>query len=432
MGEPPPLEVAAAHPNRLRSHPGLPRLLLMLFLLGLIGLYGWLRLGEGRFAAWYYGCVLLALLSAATAAFGLAGYAAIRCPARRIARWSARMCGLASAAAVFLVLYLLVQAVCWGIKTHRDAQVRRTGTHSTGDSYQSSRELGHMPRPNLEAGARLVVREDVIFDYRYHTDEHQRRIVPSPSAPTTPGTEALLFFGGSFAFGEGVNDGETLPAQVALRMPDVAVYNYAFSGYGPNHLLARLESLDTAAEVPETRATGVYVFIPNHVRRVIGSFAVISWSRHSPYYVLDPAGMPRRLGSFQGERAGLTRLYDFLHGDYLLQTLPVDFPPRPGRRAFELTAAIVARAAALFAEQFHGGKLIVMLYPETGEEGLSGRELRPYFEGKGLTVLDYTALLPGPVASYFYLPHDSHPRASAHRAVAEKLVEDLAEGRANK
>jgi hypothetical protein len=42
-----------------------------------------------------------------------------------------------------------------------------------------------------------------------------------------------------------------------------------------------------------------------------------------------------------------------------------------------------------------------------------------------LRVLDYTDLLPEPAETHFFLPYDSHPRASAHALVAAQLAADL-------
>src|SRR5690606_320602 len=140
-------------------------------------------------------------------------------------------------------------------------RIARTGSHTTGATYQSDPVLGYMPKANTAGDAQFMVDGQVIFDYTYRTDAFHRRRVPAQAGQTTPRTRALLFFGCSYTFGEGVNDGETLPNQFALRAPDTAVYNYAFSGYGPHHMLARLESMDIRGEVPEPEAAAVYLFI---------------------------------------------------------------------------------------------------------------------------------------------------------------------------
>lgn len=412
----------AGLPALARKIPSLPRLCLLMIAAGAMGAYGWFRLGQGRLHSFAYVCAWLSAFSVMIALLGLTTWLQTRRPMRshRLARSS----GLLFALSIFTALYLLAQGTCGWLTSRQEARTVREGTHSVGASYQSSRILGHMPRRNVSAGARLMVDGEEIFSYTYHTDNFRRRITPDGESVTSR-HHALIFFGDSYTFGEGVNDDETLPNCVAKEAPNWAVYNYAFSGYGPNHMLARLESLDTRSEVPESEVTGIYVFIPNHVRRVIGAFSVISWSRHSPWYILGDDGLPRRLGSFQGERAGLTGWYDFLKGDYVIQYLGIDLPPRLTEGHHALTAAVIERSAAAFEESFQGGRFYVVLYPATPDDEFPASEMGERLRARGLQVLDYTQLLPEPAERHFFLPFDSHPRPEAHALVAAQLARDL-------
>lgn len=408
-----------------RRLPWLAPASLALSPVGLLGGYGWMRLGHGRLHSFEYWCCLLTLLSALVALLGPAVWVQLRSPSLACRRWAARLSGCLIFAGILLVLYLAAQGICWRLNTRDAARSVREGSHSDGTSYQASRILGHMPKRNVTSGARLVVDGEEVFNYTYHTDGFRRRITPD-MVPNPARQCAVVFFGDSYTFGEGVSDAETLPNQLAVCRPDLGVYNYAFSGYGPNHMLARLEALDTRAEIAEPSVIGVYVFIPNHVRRVIGAFSVNSWSRHSPWYVLGEDGLPRRLGSFQGERPGLTRWYDFLKGDHVIQRFALDFPLRLNDRHHALTAAIIAKAAELFRSQFQGGDFYVVLYPENPVDEFPARMMGERLTARGLQVLDYSALLPGPPERYFYVPEDSHPRAAAHALVAARLAQDLA------
>jgi hypothetical protein len=400
----------------------MPRACLFLMAAGVVGAYGWFRLGQGRLHSFEYVCTWLSALSVLMALLGLSVWLQVRSQTTR--PWPARASGILVALSIFTCLYLLAQGACGWLNSREEARITRDGTHSEGTSYRSSRILGHTPRPNVTSGARLTADGEVIFDYTYHTDAFRRRITPDSLSDRTR-ERAVVFFGDSYTFGEGVNDDETLPNQVARLRPDVAVYNYAFSGYGPNHMLARLESMNTRAEVPEPRVVGVYVFIPNHVRRVIGAFSVIAWSRHSPYYVMGEDGLPMRLGSFQGERSRLTGCYDFLKGDQVLKYFALDFPPKLTNGHHALTEAIIAQAAERFSAQFESDEFYVVLYPRSPEDEFPARETGKRLSARGLRVLDYTDLLPEPAETHFFLPYDSHPRASAHALVAAQLAADL-------
>jgi hypothetical protein len=76
--------------------------------------------------------------------------------------------------------------------------------------------------------------------------EHQVTIGENGLRTTLPfnrlSKEAILFFGGSFTYGEGVGDDETLPAQVGkITKGRYRVYNFGLHGYGPQHMLAAVE-----------------------------------------------------------------------------------------------------------------------------------------------------------------------------------------------
>ncbi|MCF6285115.1 MAG: hypothetical protein L3K26_07990, partial [Candidatus Hydrogenedentes bacterium] len=294
-----------------------------------------------------------------------------------------------------------------------------------GESYIFDRVLGYAPKPNISAGARLIVDNTIVFDYSYKTDALRRRIVPSQLDDGSSREKALLIFGGSYAFGEGVNDEDALPNQLALRMPDAQLYNYAFSGYGPGQMLARLESYNLREEVSERQVAAVYLFMPNHVRRVIGAYSVISWSRHSPYYQLGEDGAVFRSGSFQEGRSGLTRWYDFLHGDGAIEYFQVDFPLRLTARHFELCTAVVSAAAAQFELQFESQDFWVVIYPSFPGHRSVDQTMAARFERAGLRVLDYSALFEPDMDGYFFLPHDPHPTPKAHRELADNMANEV-------
>jgi hypothetical protein len=66
--------------------------------------------------------------------------------------------------------------------------------------------LGYAPKANMTVSDRMLRGGELIWDVIYTIDEHGLRVTPRPINPT----ECVLFFGGSFAFGSGLNDEETM------------------------------------------------------------------------------------------------------------------------------------------------------------------------------------------------------------------------------
>lgn len=92
----------------------------------------------------------------------------------------------------------------------------------------------------------------------------------------------VVFFGGSFANGAGLEDDETLPnAFAASARQPVASYNFAISGYGAHHMLRMLEVGRVEEVTGPSFDHAIYVAIPHHVYRATGK---VPWDLSGPLY----------------------------------------------------------------------------------------------------------------------------------------------------
>jgi hypothetical protein len=150
--------------------------------------------------------------------------------------------------------------------------------------------LGYAPSPNfILPSARRLVGNELIYDVKYSIDANGlRRSHPNGSVPSA--APCVIFFGGSFTFGEGVNDDETMPYRVALRAREpIHVYNFGFPGYGPHQMLSALEHgvVDRVIRNCDSRLVAIYQAISHHVNRAAG---LSPWDPHGPRYRLAPDG----------------------------------------------------------------------------------------------------------------------------------------------
>lgn len=285
--------------------------------------------------------------------------------------------------------------------------------------YQDHPNLGYGPMPGITARAWKRVDGRMVYDVRYSIDDSAHRVTPVTNAASR--SKFVLIFGGSFAFGEGVEDDETLAFQLGELAPDSLPYAFGFHGYGPQSLLATLEAGTLRDEVRPDRGTLVYVFIDSHVNRAIGSFVVYtSWASATPHYVLDATGTPIRRGNLTSGRPLLSVVYSLLGLSPSLGYLGAEIPLAISEAHIALTASIFARSASLFRDTFEDGRFVVAMFPGSKRAERLGAALR----ARNVEYLDYSALLDYDDPRFF-IADDWHPAPETYRILAERLVRDL-------
>lgn len=275
--------------------------------------------------------------------------------------------------------------------------------------------MGHAPVPNFDGRAFRRVGRSLCYDVKVTTDAFSRRITPY-SVTDSPFRHAV-FMGCSFVFGEGVNDWETLPAWFGALTSGCRTFNYGVSGYGPQHMLQKLQSGSLPSEIPASRGILVYCLQPFHVDRAIGSYIFLKWGRFSPRYVLV-GGRPVHTGSFVESSGAWVRMVDLLKAsptaDRVAARLDLwlSYARALGyREAIPLTVAIVAESARLYRQQFDG-RLVVVIWPshddrsrdlEAGLAALSVPVINLLREGLEVPGVDGTVPLDGHPNGAYYL-----------------------------
>lgn len=302
--------------------------------------------------------------------------------------------------------------------------------------------LGYRYREGLKPlRARLIGKNSgrEIYDVVYSFDAQGNRA----SVSSRSGSEApiALFLGGSFMFGEGLNDQDTLPSQFA-QASGLPVINAGMHGYGSHQAYRLLEDQALLRQRTAQRPIQlvVYRMIGNHAIRASGRYP---WDRYGPCYQLSGSGDLSYQGSFHrcGKRWGFHNA-----ASNVLQTLSNSREPftremaqtwertltekRDRKRHLALIAGMKERAKQ------YGAKLIVVnetLSPsktpdQSGNYGCApdseaialGKELRQM----GIRVLDTDQVLSVDRCTQgeWIIPGDGHPSAAANRQLARDLA----------
>ncbi len=292
---------------------------------------------------------------------------------------------------------------------------------------QIDKDLGY--RPIVSSKIRVVKKNgnQVLYDAHYSHDSMSRRIVPSTDQNQNDKNIAI-FFGDSFTYGEGVNDDETMPYFFAKTTGTFESFNYGFSGYGPQNMLALLEDdayLKPVVDLIQNKDSiycpaVIYTFIDHHVMRALGSLSVMIYGQDLPYYQIEN-GEVKRTGSFSSDRRLLTNALRFLSHSNILKALKVDFPFKVDDKSIDTTVKIIARSRDLVSMKLNHSNFYVVIYPGSTLASV----IKPKLEALSINVLDYTGTESGFDMSTMTIPIDRHPNGAGHRHIANLLARDI-------
>ncbi len=280
--------------------------------------------------------------------------------------------------------------------------------------------LGWRPIIGRKIDHEKIINGKLIYKVSYQIDSRfSRRISPRLPSPVEPRHYAL-FFVDSNAFGEGLNDKETIPTQFGNRLPEYRSYNYAFRGYGPQQMLARLEQGFPPGELLEESGIGFYFYYDFHVERVNGLLPEIAWAggRH-PYYELNSEGKPIWLGSFGDAKPWRSRFLWFIGKSYFVRSRSQYITPRREDH-YKLTCALILESRQRF-ESIHKKNLFYVVLTQIHNLEEINYMRRECFEKNKINIID-VRFPPGEGTSELTFDLDRHWNRYAADFIAAELV----------
>jgi len=325
---------------------------------------------------------------------------------------------LISIATVIITLAVL-EGACFVLNYYREKSAPKTTGGIVKEMRMEDEILGFKLKPDSRMHVEKRTDNRKIFDATYSVDSFGRRLttVKDPEKRN----KFILFFGGSYVFGWGVNDNETLASYASQFAPDFDSYNYANFDYGPQHMLAVLEKWDIKNQIKEKEGVAVYVFIDDHVNRAIGTMWHHNALAHRfPYYAVDANGKLAAKGNFTSGRPVIAVIYKLLWKTNIVRYFKIKFPPRIGDRHIRVTCKIIEESKNLLTKEFKNSEFYVLFYPGSTRAA----KMIPYLKKMGIKYLDYSALW-GENRDVWRIKDDGHPSAKANKMIALKLTEDI-------
>lgn len=256
----------------------------------------------------------------------------------------------------------------------------------------------------------------VCFDVTYQYDSRGRRVVPNQKSSD----KHIIFFGGSYAFGEGLNDKDSLPAQTQ-ELSDQKVYNYGLNGAGATFTAAILESEKVKREVPEKK--GVAFFIASDFQKQRGVISTYhDWCWNSPYYDYDKNGTIRNSGVQSVSNPKLVTLYSWYNKlkskSNFLRVVDLEFPISNNEDMLQRMVDTLKRAKEVYERQFDG-KFYVVLHPMHNTA-----KLKSFLRKEDVKYLEYN-LKWIPDNEAHVCKCNGHPSKAYNSMLAKKMSETI-------
>ncbi|MBI4244664.1 MAG: hypothetical protein HY606_11290 [Planctomycetes bacterium] len=302
------------------------------------------------------------------------------------------------------------------------------GNQTTGVTVNDS-ILGYKPNAGIKINSVARQDDEILYDVTYTIDKYSRRM--TPLAGDGRKEKFALFFGCSFTFGDGLNDNQTLSYYFGEAAQKFEPYNYAYSGYGPQQMLAKIEGTDLKSEIKQNKGIAVYVFVGlgywmNHFHRAIGSMRFCrAMSVEYPYYYLNGEKLERKDGFISG-RPITSLLYGLIGMSQIAERLNIDIPSSIGSKHIMLASKIISESADKLKLLLRDTEFYLLIYPISSNYP-AYKLIEPFkvqLKNYGVKILDYSNLF-DPTDPMYCISDQEHPSSVANRIIANKISEDL-------
>lgn len=327
-----------------------------------------------------------------------------------------------------LLLFGVIEIYSWRSPGQKEEDTRYDIQYTNGRNTHND-ILGYAPKSGNTIVSKKFKAEKLLYAVTYTIDDDGLRITPKFDFSSFK--QCAVFFGGSFTFGEGLNDKETMPYLVGEKSK-INTYNFAFYGYGPHQMLSALEQGMVESIVECEPKFAVYLVPRSHVLRSAG---LSKWDKHGPNFILLPDGSVKQDGHFDDKSSIVKRAESatfvsrlkaqinksFLFQKYIENRLPYS------DEAINLFLAIVDASKNEFTGRYPGSEFHVIYW----DYDPNHRDTIKILEGLSVKRIKYhliSRIIPDFISQqskYEISALDLHPNALAQEIIAQYVVDNI-------
>jgi len=288
------------------------------------------------------------------------------------------------------------------------SSLQMTGDNGKTNYDAAHPDLGYAINRNGVISTKRIINDEVIYKVSYTLKDGLRH---TPNSNDTS-RNCVLFFGGSFTFGDGLSDSATLPFYFNhFEKQKYHVLNYGYHGYGPHQMLSQIETrvADDIQGCSEENIA-IYSFASFHIKRAAGRAI---WDQNGPRYELINGELIRA-----GKFPNIPRKVGMISQSYIFNRL--FFDKKPSHYDLNRALAIIKKSNELLLQYNVILYVFIWDYYPIREmdyflEELKKNNIKTFFVTNAITDIRQKRKL------YALHDHDSHPNALANEKIARYL-----------
>ncbi len=288
-------------------------------------------------------------------------------------------------------------------------------------TFNSTEDLMQLTPNFYNPHSRFSLGKKLIYDKSYKTDKFGRR-----ESLQTEGSNKnfLIFLGGSFVFGEGVNDDETLPSQMAKNLPAISAYNYGVPGAGLAPTVSLVLNKKFKEEIKEKDGIVLYFYFDFDLLRLIPTFSQGSMDYMKEQLFLEENGEGVNIVKpSRWDISAKLATYRLLSKSNFVRSLNIDFPT-PNENHLKLFVKGIEAIRNKLKKDIGYKKFYVVALPDSSQTYFPS--IRSYLEEAKLAYLDFSDLRMGElIKERPYYECDGHPTPETNAFIAKEIAKFL-------
>lgn len=281
-------------------------------------------------------------------------------------------------------------------------------------------------RPNvtkLQQKAQTGETNQVIYDTTFSIDKNHRRITTGADENQKYAYH-LAITGGSYVFGEGLSDEDTLASQIQRATQEFRVFNLGIPGASIVDSIATITLAKNWDDIHPRRGIVLVPIYQFYFSRFLGSTRIVgTWYRNA-YLKVDP--QTKRYvygGTVRQDQKLKIFVSTLLSYSRFLDAIEFDWPPL-NEDVYEQYAKAIDDFRFYYRQKFGSENQVVAYLPPSSE---ASRPIVKYLEKNNIPYLDYSSFSSLRVQSdkNLFFEYDGHPTAEYNRIMAELLLKAL-------